>query len=333
MNNRSVQLRSRSGGAFWVVIAGVTIILAVVGYASIFTVDESEQVIIVQFGAPVGDPIAEPGLHFRIPFIQEVRRFDKRLLSWDGDPNQIPTVEEQFISVDTTARWRIVDPLKFLQSVQNEAGAHSRLNDILDSVVRDKIASSPLVDIVRSKDWKVSKEDLKRAMAGEGDEEILLQEVESGREELVNSILATAQLQMPQYGIELVDIRIKRLNYVESVQIQVYQRMIAERQRIAEQFRSEGEGRAAEILGETERLLAEIKSGAERDAEITRGLADAEATKIYNSAFGSNAEFYAFYRTLDSYSKSLGKEVTLVIGADSEYFQFLRSGGIQSSEE
>jgi len=333
MNNRSLPMRSRSGGALWLAIAVGASLLAVIGYASTFTVDESEQVIIVQFGAPVGEPIADPGLHFRIPFIQEVRRFDKRLLSWDGDPNQIPTVEEQFISIDTTARWRIVDPLKFLQSVQNEAGAQSRLNDILDSVVRDKIASSPLVDIVRSKDWKVSKEDLKRTMAGEGDEEILLQEVESGREELVNSILATAQLQMPQYGIELVDIRIKRLNYVESVQIQVYQRMIAERQRIAEQFRSEGEGRAAEILGETERLLAEIKSGAERDAEITRGLADAEATKIYNNAFGSNADFYTFYRTLDSYSKSLGKEVTLVIGADSEYFQFLRSGGVQASED
>ncbi len=333
MNNRNVQLRSRSGGIFWLAVAVAASLTAVIGYASIFTVDESEQVIVVQFGAPVGEPIVEPGMHFRIPFIQEVRRFDKRLLSWDGDPNQIPTVEEQFISIDTTARWRIVDPLKFLQSVQNEAGAQSRLNDILDSVVRDKIASSPLVDIVRSKDWKVSKEDLKRAMAGEGDEEILLQEVEAGREELVNSILATAQLQMPQYGIELVDIRIKRLNYVESVQIQVYQRMIAERQRIAEQFRSEGEGRAAEILGETERLLAEIKSGAERDAEITRGLADAEASKIYNNAFETNADFYAFYRTLDSYSKSLGKEVTLVIGADSEYFQFLRSGGAQASDE
>ncbi len=333
MNNRNLRLSSRSGNVGAIVIAIIAIALAFVGYASMFTVDESEQVIVVQFGAPVGDPIVEPGLHFRIPFIQEVRRFDKRLLSWDGDPNQIPTVEEQFISVDTTARWRIVDPLKFLQSVQNEMGARSRLNDILDSVVRDKIASSPLVDIVRSKDWKVSKEDLKRAMAGEGDEEILLQEVEFGREELVNSILQTAQLQMPQYGIELVDIRIKRINYVESVQTQVFQRMIAERQRIAEQFRSEGQGRAAEILGETERLLAEIKSEAERDAEITRGLADAEATKIYNNAFGSNADFYAFYRTLDSYSKSLGKEVTLVIGSDSEYFRFLRSGGIEPTED
>jgi modulator of FtsH protease HflC len=313
------------GRAALVLILVLVAIVAVVAAASIFTVDESEQAIVVQFGAPVGDPITEPGLHFRIPFIQEVRRFDKRLLSWDGDPNQIPTVEEQFISVDTTARWRIVDPLKFLQSVQNEMGAQSRLNDILDSVVRDKIASSTLVDIVRSKDWKVSKEDLRRAMAAESDEEILLQEVVSGREELVRSILETAQLQMPQYGIELVDIRIKRINYVESVQKQVFERMIAERQRMAEQFRSEGEGRAAEIGGETDRMIAEIKSEAERDANIIRGQADAEATQIYNEAYGEDAEFYAFFRTLESYADSLGKGVTLVISSDSDYFHYLRS--------
>lgn len=277
--------------------------------------------------------MTEPGLHFRIPFIQEVRRFDKRLLAWDGDPNQIPTVEEQFISVDTTARWRIVDPLVFLQSVQNELGAQSRLNDILDSVVRDKIASSSLVEIVRSKDWKVSEEDLERTMAAESDEEILLQEVVSGREELVQSILETAQLQMPRYGIELVDIRIKRINYVESVQEQVFQRMIAERQRMAEQFRSEGEGRAAEIGGETDRMVAEIKSEARRDADIIRGQADAEATRIYNEAYGRDAEFYAFFRTLESYADSLGKAVTLVVDSDSDYFQYLRSSNDSTAIE
>jgi modulator of FtsH protease HflC len=317
--------RPRRGRTVLVVIVVAVAVLAVAAVSAMFTVDEGEQAIVVQFGAPVGDPITEPGLHFRIPMVQEVRRFDKRLLSWDGDPNQIPTVEEQFISVDTTARWRIVDPLKFLQSVQNEMGAQSRLNDILDSVVRDKIASSSLVDIVRSKDWKVSAEDLRRAMAVEGDEEILLQEVVSGREELVRSILETAQLQMPQYGIELVDIRIKRINYVESVQQQVFARMIAERQRIAEQFRSEGEGRAAEIGGETDRLIAEIKSEADRDADIVRGEADAEATRIYNEAYGSDAEFYAFFRTLESYTKSLGRGVTLVIPSDSDYFRYLRA--------
>lgn len=318
--------RSPRGGQVMVLLAVVLVaIIAFVARASMYTVDEAEQVIIVQFGAPVGDPITEPGLHFRTPFIQEVRRFDKRLLSWDGDPNQIPTVEEQFISVDTTARWRIVDPLKFLQSVQNETGARSRLSDILDSVVRDKVASSPLVDIVRSKDWKVTEADLERAMAGEGEEEILLQEVVAGRGELVREILATAQRQMPQYGIELVDIRIKRINYVESVQQQVFQRMIAERQRIAEQFRSEGTGRASEIEGETERMLAEIESEAEKEAEIIRGEADAEATKIYNEAFGNEQEFYTFLRTLESYSNSLGPGVTVILSSDSDYFRFLQS--------
>lgn len=305
---------------------GVLVLAGIVGFfASAFTVDEAEQAIVLEFGKPVGEPITEPGLHFKVPFIQEVRRFDKRLLSWDGDPNQIPTRGEQFISVDTTARWRIADPLKFLESVGDERGAQLRLNDILDSVVRDKISATDLVEIVRSRGWQISQEDLERvALGGEEDEEILLKEVKSGREELVVAILKQAQTQMPKYGIELVDIRIKRLDYVQSVQNQVFERMIAERQRIAEQFRSEGEGRAAEIDGETQRQLATIQSEAQREAEIIRGQADAEATRIYNDAFGADPEFYAFFRTLESYSASLGGEVTLILGTDSEYFRYLR---------
>jgi membrane protease subunit HflC len=264
-------------------------------------------------------------LHFKVPFIQEVRRFDKRLLSWDGDPNQIPTRGEQFISVDTTARWRIADPLTFMQRVQNERGATLRLNDILDSIVRDHIASNDLIDIVRSKDWKVSEEDLERAqVVGEEDEEILLQEVKTGREEITRSILAQARRQMPELGIELVDIRIKRVDYVEAVQQRVFERMIAERQRIAEQFRSEGEGRAAEIDGATQRSLAEIQSEARRQAEVIRGRADAEAARIYSEAFGSDPEFYGFLRTLESYGRSLGNQSTLLLGADSDYFRYLR---------
>jgi membrane protease subunit HflC len=296
-----------------------------VGSDTLFTIDEAEQAIIVQFGAPVGDPITSPGLHFKLPFVQEVRRFDKRLLSWDGDPNQIPTRGEQFISVDTTARWRIADPLVFLQRVQNENGATLRLNDILDSVVRDKISSSDLVEIVRSKDWKVSEEDLQRAqVAAEEEEEILLQEVISGRGELVASILETAGAIVPEFGIELVDIRIKRIDYVNEVQQRVFERMIAERQRIAEQFRSEGQGRAAEIDGETQMQLARITSEARRQAEIIRGNADAEATRIYNEAFGADPEFYAFFRTLESYSSSLKDGATLILGVDSDYFRYLK---------
>ncbi len=311
--------------SFLVALGGGIFVL----FSAAYTVDEAEQAIIVQFGAPVGDPITEPGLHFRIPFIQEVRKFDKRLLSWDGDPNQIPTRGEQFISVDTTARWRIVDPLKFLQRVQNEATAMRRLNDILDSVVRDYISANELVDIVRSKDWALSKEDLERAVvAGEADEEILLQEVKTGREELVRAMLETAQKHMPEYGIELVDIRIKRVDYVQAVQQRVFERMIAERQRIAEQFRSEGQGRAAEIDGETRRQLAEIRSEAQRQAEVIRGRADAEATRIYAETFGDDPEFYGFFRTLESYRRTLDKQATLMIGADSDYFRLLREDAL-----
>lgn len=308
----------------------IPLVLAVIGAivvlsASVYTIDESEQAIVVQLGAPVGDPITTPGLHFKTPFVQEVRRFDKRLISWDGDPNQIPTRGEQFISVDTTARWRIADPLLFLQRVQNERGATMRLNDILDSVVRDHISASDLVEIIRSKDWEVSKEDLKRAQAGKDDEEILLQKVSTGREELVASILKKAQVLVPEYGIELVDIRIKRVDYVEAVQQRVFERMIAERQRIAEQFRSEGQGRAAEIDGDTQRQLAQVRSEAQRRGELIRGEADAEATRIYNEAFSADPEFFAFFRTLESYSRSLGEKTTLMLGADSEYVRYLRS--------
>lgn len=309
-------------------ILGTAIIAAVAAvlvYASVYTLDEAEQAVIVQLGAPVGDPVVDPGLHFKLPFVQEVRRFDKRVLSWDGDPNQIPTRGEQFISVDTTARWRIADPLVFMKRVQNERGATNRLNDILDSVVRDKISATDLVEIVRSKDWEVSKEDLARVqLNSEGDEEILLKKVQTGRQELVRSIFTQAASQMPQLGIELIDIRIKRIDYVEAVEQRVFDRMIAERQRIAEQFRSEGEGRAAEIDGDTKRQLAEIQSEAEREAQGIRGRADAQASKIYSEAFGVDPEFYAYLRTLESYSKTVGASSTLVLGTDSEYYRYLR---------
>ncbi len=310
-----------------VAILGLIIgaVALVVLFASVYTLDEAEQAVIVQFGAPVGGPVTEPGLHFKTPFIQEVRRFDKRLIEWDGDPNQIPTRGEQFISVDTTARWRIVDPLQFLQRVRNETGATLRLNDILDSVVRDYIAASDLVEIVRSKDWEVSAEDLARAQAlGEGDAKILSQRVQKGREELVRAILEQASSQMPEYGIELVDIRIKRVDYVEAVEQRVFERMIAERQRIAEQFRSEGKGRAAEIDGETQRQLSEISSEAKRAAEVIKGDADANATGIYNRAYGADPEFYAFFRTLESYSHSLGERSVVLLGTDSDYLRYLR---------
>ncbi len=307
--------------------AGLLVVGGVLLFASAYTVDEAEQVVVRQFGKPVGDPVTEPGLHFRVPFVQDVRRFDKRILVWDGDPNQIPTRGREYISIETTARWKIVDALRLLESVRDEAGAQSRLDDIIDSVVRDKISSTELVEIVRSSDWEVSEEELEKVKAMKsGDlQDDLTREVRMGRQKLTRNILAEASKGMPEkYGIELVDVRINRLNYIPSVRKQVFNRMISERQRIAEQFRSEGQGEAASIRGETSLELAKIRSEAMRKAEVKRGEGDAEATAIYNQAYAENPEFYKFSRTLESYGDSLSEKTVLVLGADSEYFEYFR---------
>ena len=295
--------------------------------ASAFTVDQAEQVVVLQFGKPVGEPITEPGLHFKVPFVQDLRRFDKRLIVWDGDPNQVPTRGREFISVDATARWRIVDALQFLKSVRDEAGAQSRLDDIIDSVVRDNISSTELTEIVRSKDWEVSEKDLERLDVVPAEKDApdeLTETIRLGRETLTRNILREASKGMPEkYGIELVDVRIKRLNYITSVRLQVFQRMTSERQRIAEQFRSQGEGEASRIEGDTSRELAQIRSEAQRKAEIVRGEADAEAMRIYNEAFASDADFFRFMRTLESYPETLNKQTVLILGTDSVYLRFI----------
>lgn len=311
-----------------VLLAAVVVVAAGVVYASAYTLDETEQAVVLQFGDPVGQPITEPGLHWKTPFIQEVRRFEKRLLAWDGDPNQIPTRGREFISIDTTARWRIVDPLKFLQSVTDTTGAQSRLDDIIDSVVRDKISGSDLVEIVRSADWKVTERDLEAVEVPVDDEQrALTTEVKKGRKQLTREIVREASKRMPQYGIELVDVRIKRLNYIADVREQVFNRMVSERERIAAQFRSEGQGEASRIRGETSRELARIRSEAKRKAEIVRGEADAEATAIYNAAYGKDPDFYRFFRTLESYGNTLGEHTVLMIGTDSDYFRYLKEAG------
>lgn len=304
--------------------AFVAIVALVLVSSSAYTIDQAEQVVVLQFGRPVGAPITEPGLHFKTPFVQEVRRFDRRILSWDGDPNQIPTRGREFISVDTTARWRIVDALQFLRSVRDELGARSRLDDILDSVVRDTVSSTDLVEIVRSADWSVTATDLERAAVAPDNAAELTGKVQFGRERLEAAVLAEASKSMAQYGIELVDVRIKRLNYIDSVQQQVFTRMISERQRAAEQFRSEGQGEASRIRGDTAKELATVRSDAKRRAEIVRGEADALATKIYSEAFAADPEFFAFLRTLQSYENTLGERATFLLGSDSDYFRFLR---------
>lgn len=307
-------------------IVVVVAIVAILVYTGSYMLDKAEQAVVLQFGKPVGDPVTTPGLHFKLPFVQEVRRFEKRLLIWDGAPTQVPTSGREFISVDTTARWRIADPLKFLESVSNEEGAQSRLDDIIDSAVRDRISSTELTDIVRSADWSVTDQDLQstEVIAAQSGDKELQQPVKVGRQKLTRQILATARPEMGQYGIELLDVRLKRLNYIEDVRRQVFDRMISERQRIAEKYRSEGQGEASRIEGETSRQLAEIRSEAKRQAQIIRGDADAEATSIYAAAYSANPEFYAFQRTLESYAASLGRQTTIVLSPDSAYFQYLR---------
>lgn len=303
---------------------GILALLVVITLSGAFyTVEEGQQAIILQFGKPVGDPVAEAGLHFKLPFIQNVRRFEKRLLIWDGDPNQIPTKGREFIWVDTTARWRIADAQKFLESVATEQGAKSRLDDIIDSVVRDQVSGSELVELVRSASWVVPKGEALEEVPAEREEE-LKKEIARGREEITRIILAEARKIIPQYGIELVDVRIKRLDYVESVREKVYARMISERKRIAARFRSEGEGRSAEILGTMEKELRQIRSTAYRRAQEIRGKADAEATQIYGDAFGRDPEFYAFSRTLEAYKEGRNENSVLILTTDSDYYRYLK---------
>lgn len=312
------------------VVAVLVVLLGLMTLSGgLYVVDAGEQAVVLQFQRAVGAPVTEPGLHFKVPFLQDVVRFDKRILSWDGDPEQITTRGREFISVDTTARWRIVEPLKFLQSVRDEIGARSRLDDVLDSVVKDTISSTELVEIVRSSNWTVAPEDLEREVVGADGQTELSRKIVVGREGLERAILAEAQKSMPNYGIELVDVRIKRLNYVVSVQKQVFDRMISERQRVAAQFRSEGQGEGARIRGDTARELATLRSEAKRQAEVIRGEADAEATRIFAEAYGADPEFFAFVRTLESYGTSLGSQSTLVLSADSGYFDLLRGTGVK----
>jgi membrane protease subunit HflC len=301
-------------------IIGVLVALGVL--QSTYVIDQAEQAIVVQFGEPVGELVNTAGLHWKLPFIQDVRRFDKRTLSWDGDVTQIPTLGREFVVVDTTARWRIVDPLKFLRSVRDEAGAKTRLDDLLDSVSRDIISGTTLEEIIRSKDWAVDAKALGEEVAAI--EQVDLTKPKKGRAQLEKEMLAAASKLMPELGIELVDVRLKRINYIDSVSRQVETRMISERQSIAERFRSEGQGKSSEILGQMERELRQIRSEAERKAAEIRGKADAEATKIYGDSYGADPEFFAFLRTLDSY-KAMGENTTLVLDADSEFFRYLDS--------
>lgn len=299
----------------------VIVLLALLAKGSLFVVAEGEQAIVTEFGKPVG-AVKYAGLHFKTPLIQEVRRFDRKILKWDGDPNQIPTKDKRYIWVDTTARWRIVDPLLFYTTVATQQGAQSRLDDILDSVVRDAVSSQLLVELVRGKDYKAPAGTVE-VLDFEGQR--IVTENLAGREEILASILAEARKNIPEYGIELIDVQIKRINYVEQVRLRVYDRMISERKKVASQFRSEGEGEKANILGQMQKELKRIESDAYRESVQIRGRADAEAAAIYAEAYNKDADFYAFLRTLESYRKAIKENSRLVISTDSEFYRYLQN--------
>ncbi len=290
----------------------VVVLAAIVVVANGFYIlPEGRQAVITQFGAPVGEPITEAGLHFKTPFIQDVTYFDKRILIWDGDPNQIPTIDKTFIYLDVTARWRISDALQFLQAVNNETRAMTILDDILDGTVRDLVNKNKLAEIIRSSDWQLPD-------GGDPDDTI-----QFGRDKIVEQIYQAAAPQTLKYGIELIDVMFKRVNYIESVRRKVYDRMISERKRIAAEKRALGEGQKAEILGRVERELKEITSKASKEAQEIRGRADAEAARIYAEAYSRDPEFYSLVRTLESYKKTLAANSRLILSTDSEFYRYL----------
>ncbi len=300
------------------------IVIAIVVLSSAFVVNEAEQVVITQFGEPVGDPIFEPGIHFKIPFIQEARYFDKRFLEWDGDRNEVPTRDKRFIWVDTYARWRIKDPLLFLERVQNERLAQTRLDDFLDGETRNAIASHDLVEVIRSTNRKFQIDD----ELSKGEESEIFVDIKVGRHNITREIIAAAAPQLDSLGIELLDLRFKRIKYVESVQLTIYERMITERKRIADKYRSEGQGEASKILGDKERDLKQIQSEAAKKAEQIRGEADGKAAAIYAAAYDRNAqtrEFYRFLKSMESYENAITKDDFLILSTDSDYFKFLQN--------
>lgn len=295
--------------------------------SSAYTVDEVEQVIITQFGKPVGEPVTEAGLKFKVPFIQEVNPIDKRVLEWDGTPSDMPTKDKLYISVDLFARWRIVDPLQYFLRLRDERSAQSRLDDILGSETRNAVAKHELIEIIRTTKDRIPLRDAALASSSQGLNMGALVPIEKGRQMVEQEIFTEAAEKVGVFGIELLDIRFKRINYNASVRPKIYDRMISERRQIAERFLSEGNGEAARIRGNRVRELNKIQSEAYREVEEIRGLADAKATEIYASAYNQSpqsVEFYEFTRTMAAYSSLVDKKTTLVLSTDSDLFKFLK---------
>jgi membrane protease subunit HflC len=301
-------------------IVGAFLALIILASAS-FTVGEAEQVIITQFGEPVGNPVNTPGLHFKLPLIQKANFFDKRFLEWDGDPNQVPTKDKRFIWVDTYARWRISDPLKFFQRLRDERGAQSRLDDIVDGETRSAVARHDLVEVVRTSNRSPEA----TAEETSEDENATLEKIETGRQAITQEILKRASERASGLGIELLDFRLKRINYVEEVQKDVFARMIAERNRVAQRYRSEGEGEAARIRGERQRDLQRIQSEAYRTAQQLRGKADAQAADIYAEAYNRDTAFYAFVKSMETYEETTDSKNILILTTDSDFLKYLKN--------
>lgn len=305
---------------------GLLIIIAVIAVAlpffSAYTIDETEQVVVTQFGKVVGTAKSDPGLYWRLPFIQTTNYFPKNLQTWDGDPGQIPTKDKKFIRIDSFARWKIVGPVKFFETVKNTGTALRRLDGIIDPAVRNLITENDLIETVRRSNRKLMISETE--LEGVSEDQVPEYTVEIGRQEITRRILEQAQPKLTKFGIELVDVKIKRINYVEQVRQSVYKRMIAERNQMAEKFRSEGRGEAEKWLGEKERDLKQITSEAYRKAQEIKGKADAEATAIFAKAFGRDPEFYSFIKTLEIYNESLDESTTLVLSTDSEFFKYLK---------
>lgn len=291
---------------------------AAVVWSGFYVLPEGYQAVITQFGKPVGQPITEAGLKFKTPFLQEVAYFDKKILIWDGAPNQIPTNDKTYVFLDITARWRISNALTFMQAVKSMSRAQTILDDILDGTVRDLVNKNDLIEIIRSSDWSPE------TMTG-GNQEGSKEEVKLGRDKIAALIYETASKVTPQYGIELVDVMFKRVNYIETVRQKVYERMISERKRIAAEKRSMGEGHKAEIIGKVNRELKEITSKANREAMEIKGKADADAAKIYADVYSKDPEFYTFWKTLETYTATIGKNTKLILSSDSEFYKFIES--------
>ena len=301
----------------------ILVILVLVALDGFYVVDETEQVVITQFGAPVGEVKTTPGLKLKIPFIQKANYFDKRYLEWDGDRNQVPTKDKKFIFVDTYARWQITDPLQFFKRLRDERGAQSRLDDILDGETRNAIASHDLVELVRS----TNREPIKEGVISEVVQDTL-EDISVGRDSIQTTIHQLANERAKDLGLAVLDFRFKRINYVEDVRKTVYDRMISERKRIADKFRSEGQGEASRINGEKERELKQIQSEAFRRAEEIRGAADAEAAAIYANAYDQSPqarELYSFVRSMEAYQKTFDDKTSVVISTNSDFYRFLQS--------